>query len=188
MNALNDRFAFEAVLRDSELAAALNLRNVDEALADLQTSRSATPSGVTALSVLAGLGIISAIVFVTGYSALLSDTPAVWIHRLMALTVAQSILIAAVAMKLLPLIERRRFSVRIASGGAANQRPLLDQRTMTSEQPAPLPAPAPRKPFIGGKLAGREFLEFDDGSIEIDTLVGRRRFVSLDAAREFVGA
>jgi hypothetical protein len=41
---------------------------------------------------------------------------------------------------------------------------------------------------VGGKLAGREFLQFDDGSIEINTLVGRRRFVSLDAAREFVGA
>lgn len=188
MNAPNNRFAFETVLRDSELAAALNLRNVDEALADLQTAPSATPSGVAALSVFAGLGIISAIVFVTGYSALLSDTPAVWIHRLMALTVAQSILIAAVAMKLLPLIERRRFSVRIASSGATRQRSLFDQREVPLEQPAPLPAPTPKKPFIGGKLAGREFMEFDDGSIEIDTLVGRRRFVSLEAAREFVGA
>lgn len=188
MNALNDQFAFESVLRESAVAAALNLRHVDEARADILASRSAMPSGVTALSVFAGLGIISAIVFVTGYSALLSDTPAVWIHRLMALTVAQSILIAAVAMKLLPLIERRRFSVRIGSGIALRRSPLLERREMATEEPAPLQAPAPRKPFIGGKLAGREFMEFDDGSIEIDTLVGRRRFVSIDAAREFVGA
>ncbi|HVX35179.1 MAG TPA: hypothetical protein VHC71_03060 [Hyphomicrobium sp.] len=188
MNAHHNRYAFEAVLRESAAAAALNLRHVDEARADILASRPAKPSSVTALSVLAGLGIISAIVFVTGYSALLSDTPAVWIHRLMALTVAQSILIAAVAMKLLPLIERRRYSVRIGSSVGDRQNPLLERREMAPEEPAPLPAPPPKKPVIGGTLAGREFMEYDDGSIEIDTLVGRRRFVSLDAAREFVGA
>jgi hypothetical protein len=186
MNALNDRFAFEAVLRESEAAAALNLRHVDEARRDILAATPGKTGHVTAVPVLAGLGIISAIVFVTGYSALLSDTPAIWIHRLMALTVAQSILIAAVAMKLLPLIERRSFSGRIAR--AARRAPLLEQRDSVAEQPAPLPPPAPKKPVIGGTLAGREFLEFHDGSIEIDTLVGRRRFVSVDAAREFVGA
>lgn len=187
MNALNDRFAFEAVLCESEAAAALNLRHVDEARRDILAATPGKTGHVTAVLVLAGLGIISAIVFVTGYSALLSDTPAIWIHRLMALTVAQSILIAAVAMKLLPLIERRSFSVRIAPR-AARHAPLLEQRDSVAEQPAPLPPPAPKKPVIGGTLAGREFLEFHDGSIEIDTLVGRRRFVSVDAAREFVGA
>lgn len=188
MNAPHNQFAFEAVLRESAAVDALNLRHVDEARADILASRSATPSGVTALSVFAGLGIISAIVFVTGYSALLSDTPAVWIHRLMALTVAQSILIAAVAMKLLPLVERRRYSVRIGSSAGDRQSRLLEQRKMALEEPAPPPVPSPKKPVIGGQLAGREFMEYDDGSIEIDTLVGRRRFVSLDAAREFVGA
>src|SRR6185312_10085411 len=114
---------------------------------------------------------------------------AIWIHRLMALTVAQSILIAAVAMKLLPLIERQNITVRIASFFPNRQMPLLEHREMPQEQPPPLPrALPPKQPVIGGKLAGREFLEFGDGSIEIDTLVGRRRFVSVDAAREFVGA
>jgi hypothetical protein len=91
-------------------------------------------------------------------------------------------------MKLLPLIERRSFSVRITPRAASRKAPLLEQREDLTEQPAPLPPPAPKKPVIGGTLAGREFLEFHDGSIEIDTLVGRRRFVSVDAAREFVGA
>ena len=54
--------------------------------------------------------------------------------------------------------------------------------------PIPPPLPAPPKAVIGGQLAGREYLEYHDGSIEIDTLVGRRRFISIDAAREFVGA
>jgi hypothetical protein len=188
MNARNDRFAFEAVMRESELVSALNLRNVDEALADLQTSRPPATSRMAALSVLAGLGIMSAIIFVAGYSALLSDTPAVWVHRLMALTVAQSILIAAVAMKLLPLIERPQFTARIASKTVTTHKFAVNESEPEPEEPAPLPPPAPRKPFVGGQLAGRDFLQFDDGSIEIDTLVGRRRFVSIDAAREFVGA
>jgi hypothetical protein len=185
MSANND-FAFEAVLRESAAAAAFNLN----AAKNRREARGAPArDGVTAFSVFAGLGIISAVVFVTGYSALMSDTPAIWIHRLMALTVAQSILIAAVAMKLLPLIERRHFTVRIASLFPARQMPLLEHRAIPQEQPAPLPPPLPqKKPFIGGQLAGRDFLEYGDGSIEIDTLVGRRRFVSLDAAREFVGA
>lgn len=187
MSALDSDFGFEAVLRRSAAAAAYRLRSDDEAMDDRETMRPAA-SGVTAFSVFAGLGIISACVFVTGYSALLSDTPAIWIHRLMALTVAQSIIIAAVAMKLLPLIERRRLSVSIASTAGRRSEALLDQRNFAPESLAPIPAPAPRKPVIGGKLAGREFLEFDDGSVEINTLVGRRRFVSLEAAREFVGA
>jgi hypothetical protein len=186
MNALDNRFTFDAVLRESLAAAALNLRRVEEVRADLEASPPAGPNSTTALSIFAGLGIISAIIFVTGYSALESETPAVWIHRLMALTIAQSIIIAAVAMKLLPLIERRRVSARIASRVSIAQDQIPEQDEETAEMPAP--APAPRQPVIGGKLAGREFLEFDDGSIEIDTLVGRRRFISLDAAREFVGA
>ncbi|HEY8128013.1 MAG TPA: hypothetical protein VIF39_04760, partial [Hyphomicrobium sp.] len=107
MSALDSDFGFEGVLRKSAATGAFRLRPDDEAISDRETTRPAA-SGITALSVFAGLGIISACVFATGYSALLSDTPAIWIHRLMALTVAQSIIIAAVAMKLLPLIERRR--------------------------------------------------------------------------------
>lgn len=188
MNALNNRFAFEDVLRQSELASALRLRKVDDALADLHAPETKISGRVITLAVLAGLGLVSAAVFVLGYSALLSDTPAVWIYRLMALTVAQSILIGAVAMKVLPLIESKGLSVRISLADGTRQKSIADGREPVSEQPAPLPPPAPRKPFIGGKLAGREYMEFDDGTIEIDTLIGRRRFISIDAAREFVGA
>lgn len=188
MNALHNRYAFEDVLRQSELANALKLRNVDEALADLGTRRTNFAARATTIAVLAGLVIVSAAIFVAGYSALLSDTPAVWIHRLMALTLAQSILIGAIAMKVLPMIEGKGLSVRIAFPDSARRQPLLERKQIAPEQSAPLPPPAPRPPFIGGKLAGREYMEFDDGTIEIDTLIGRRRFISIDAAREFVGA
>jgi len=187
MNVANNHFAFEAVLRESAAAAALNINRADMGSGRAPARRMVASGSVTAFSVFAGLGLISAIVFVTGYSALMSDTPGIWIHRLMALTVAQSILIAAVAMKLLPLVERRHFSVRIGSSATTAPVLLPDERKPAEEQPQ-LSAPTPRRPTAGGKLAGREFLEFNDGSIEIDTLVGRRRFVSLDAAREFVGA
>jgi hypothetical protein len=188
MNANPDHFAFEAVLRESAAAAAFKIDPADMAIGRPRGRRT-SPGSITAFSVFAGLGLISAIIFVTGYSALMSDTPGIWIHRLMALTVAQSILIAAVAMKLLPLIERRYFSVRIGPRTTVKRELLPDRRRESADQPqASIPAPPPRKPTVGGKLAGREFLQFDDGSIEINTLVGRRRFVSLDAAREFVGA
>lgn len=147
--------------------------------------RPETRGAVTAFSIFLGLSIMSAVIFATGYAALWSDTPAIWIHRLMALTVAQSILIAGVTMKLSPLIERNRSSVRIVKNATAERLALLDQPA-----PPPLPAvqPEPPKPFIGGHLSGRQFLQYHDGTIEIDTLVGRRRFVSIEAAREFVGA
>ncbi len=62
------------------------------------------------------------------------------------------------------------------------------KNVLAKEAALTTPPTLPRPPVVGGKLAGREFLEYEDGSIEIDTLVGRRRFVSIDAAEEFVGA
>jgi hypothetical protein len=187
MSALDSDLGFEGVLRRAAAAAEFGARTRQNAGVNVDDKRPARSDGVTAFSVFAGLGIISAVIFATGYSALLSETPAIWIHRLMALTVAQSIIIAGVALKLLPLIERQRFSVRIFPAFSAPGMRLLEEPATVNE-PMPAPPRLPRKPVVGGKLAGREFLEHEDGSIEIDTLVGRRRFVSLEAAREFVGA
>ena len=185
MTALDSDFAFGKMFRKAT-AADFGLRQEHDAYAGTDADGSKARGGMAALSIFAGLGIMSAVIFTTGYLALLSDTPAIWIHRLMALTVAQSILISAVAMKLLPLIERRRLSVRIITDARADRvPPLLDQSARTNEAAA-TPPPLP-EPVVGGKLAGREFLQHADGAIEIDTLVGRRRFTSLAAAREFVG-
>jgi hypothetical protein len=186
MSAIDSDIGFDAVFRKS--AAELKLRLArDAALGRPAPVR--RRGGVAALAVFAGLGVLSLGIFAIGYSALLSDTPEIWIHRLMALAIAQSILIGAVTMKLLPIIERRRSLIRIGT----NARPTPTQvHTRKSAplriDPVPPPLPEPRKPAVGGQLAGRDFLEYDDGSIEIETLVGRRRFVSLDAARDFVGS
>ena len=136
MTTLDSDFAFGKMFRKAT-AADFGLRQEHDAFADTDADGSKARGGMAALSIFAGLGIMSAVIFTTGYLALLSDTPAIWIHRLMALTVAQSILISAVAMKLLPLIERRRLSVRIITDARANRvPPLLDQSARTNEAAA----------------------------------------------------
>jgi hypothetical protein len=186
MTALDSDFGFDAVFRRS--AAELKMRLAHDARVSNRPVPVGRRGGMAAFSVFAGLGLLSVAIFVIGYSALLSDSPEIWIHRLMALAVTQSILIAAVVMKLLPVIERRLSVVRIGSQSGARQMPVLEQQRKTASLSVPPPLPEPPKPVIGGKLAGREFLEYQDGSIEIDTLVGRRRFASLEAAKEFVGS
>jgi hypothetical protein len=189
MSAIDSDFGFDAVFRQS--AAELKLRLAHDAEIASKPSPVRRRGGVAAFTVFAGLGVLSVAIFAIGYSALLSDSPEIWIHRLMALAVTQSILIAAVTMKLWPIIERRRSLVRIGSQVKERQTPVFEQTRKAaslSAGPVPPPLPEPPKPVVGGKLAGREFLEYQDGSIEIDTLIGRRRFASLEAAREFVGS
>ncbi len=192
MSTLDSDFGFDAVLRQTMTDAAARLRPERKVKADSRpkadcgVARPMRRGAAVAIAIFAGLGLISVVIFATGYSALVSDTPAVWIHRLMALTVAQSILIAAVAMKFFPHLDRSRFTVRIAADAGSSRRSLLEQPEGAMDA-APPALPVPRPPVIGGRLAGREFMEYEDGSIEIDTLVGRRRFVSIDAAKEFVG-
>ncbi len=189
MSAIDSDFGFDAVFRQS--AAELKLRLAHDAEIASRPSPVRRRGGVAAFTVFAGLGLLSVAIFAIGYSALLSDSPEIWIHRLMALAVTQSILIAAVTMKLWPIIERRRSLVRIGSQVTERQTPVFEEQRKPASSatvPVPPPLPEPPKPVVGGKLAGREFLEYQDGSIEIDTLIGRRRFASLEAAREFVGS
>lgn len=187
MSAIDSNYGFDAVFRQT--AAELKLRLARDTGHSGKPVTARQRGGMAAFAIFAGLGFLSVLIFAIGYSALLSDEPEIWIHRLMALAVMQSILIAAVTMKLAPIIERRGSMIRIGqqlnfwqAAAVDARRPALPAATV------PPPLPEPRKPVIGGKLAGREYLEYDDGSIEIDTLVGRRRFASLAAAREFVGS
>lgn len=187
MTAIDADFGFDAVFRKSATELKLRLTRDAELRNNPQPTR--IRGRIAAFSIFAALGIISLGIFVIGCSALRSEAPEIWIHRLMALAIVQSVLIGAVTMKLLPLIERGRSLVRI---GANTEKTEFSEpprkATPLRIDPVPPPLPSPPKPVVGGQLAGREFLEYDDGSIEIDTLIGRRRFVSLDAAREFVGA
>jgi hypothetical protein len=179
MTAIDSDIGFDAIFRKS--AAELKERLASDA--DAYPRQARHYGAVAGVSIFAGLGILSVCIFTTGYSALQSDSPEVWIHRLMALALLQSIVIGAVAMKLMPIIERGGETKPTYTPGT--QHPSLAEVRMERTPP---PLPEPPAPVVGGQLAGREFLEYKDGSIEIDTMVGRRRFVSLDAAREFVGS
>lgn len=186
MTSIDTDFGFDAVFRKS--AADLKLRLTRDAERGVIPQLARRRGSIAAFSIFAGLAVLSLGIFVIGCSALRSESPEIWIHRLMALAIAQSILVAAVLMRLLPIIERHSL-VRIGSNAQGTR--VIEPPRMAPPlrmDPVPPPLPAPPKAVVGGQLAGREFLEYDDGSIEIDTLVGRRRFVSLDAAREFVGA
>lgn len=190
MSAIDSNYGFDAVFRQT--AADLKLRLARDAGPSSEPMTARQRGGIAAFTIFGGLGFLSVLIFAIGYSALLSDEPEIWIHRLMALAVMQSILIAAVTMKLVPIIERRGSLIRIGQQLNFWQTPGIDESRKSARElpaaPVPPPLPEPRKPVVGGKLAGREFLEYEDGSIEIDTLVGRRRFASLEAAREFVGS
>lgn len=186
MSVTDSDFGFDAVFRKS--AAELQLRLARDAASQALPTPHEQRGGAAALSVFVGLGLLSLCIFVVGYSALLSDSPEIWIHRLMALAITQSALIGIVTMKLLPIIERRRSLSRIKAYTLRTPPAELPRQAAPARsEPAPPPLPA-REPVVGGQLAGRDYLSYDDGSIEIDTLVGRRRFVSIEAARDFVGS
>lgn len=187
MSITDSEFGFDAVFRKSTAELQFRLAR-DAASQSFPIASNERRGGVAALSVFVGLGLLSLAIFVVGYSALLSDSPEIWIHRLMALAITQSALIGIVTMKLLPIIERRRSLSRIKAY-ALRTPPVESPRHTTPSRSEPTPPPLPpREPVVGGQLAGRDYLRYDDGSIEIDTLVGRRRFVSIEAAQDFVGS
>lgn len=74
--------------------------------------------------------------------------------------------------------------------------PPVRQRTPTAmpivERPTNMPPPTPviQMPQLidEGEMMGRAYRLFSDGSIEIATLLGLRRFASLSDARHFIGA
>lgn len=54
--------------------------------------------------------------------------------------------------------------------------------------PPPIAPPEPETQVIAeGEIQGRVYRHFSDGSVEISTLLGMRRFASLTDARQFIG-
>jgi hypothetical protein len=51
----------------------------------------------------------------------------------------------------------------------------------------PSPPPSPKKVVERGTLKDRSYMRFGDGTIEIETLLGLRRFASIQEAAEFIG-
>lgn len=59
---------------------------------------------------------------------------------------------------------------------------------MTARAPLRLPPPLPGAVGVAtGRINGRLFVRYKDNSVELETLLGRRRFYSIEAAQDFVG-
>lgn len=186
MTSIDTDFGFDAVFRKSASELKMQLARDADSIGGLAPVRRRANFGT--VLIFGCLGIFSAAIVIIGCSAIQSDSPEIWIHRLMALAFVQSILIGAVAVKALPHFERWR--ARQGFGGDNGKSDAVRPRKIAAPRTAPVPPPLPEppKPVIGGQIAGREFLQHGDGSVEIDTRVGRRRFVSIEAAKEFVGS
>lgn len=57
----------------------------------------------------------------------------------------------------------------------------------TSHPPTRLIALPVPVPLESGRIGNRKFVRHSDNTVDVETLLGRRRFISLDAAQEFVG-
>ena len=68
-----------------------------------------------------------------------------------------------------------------------HRRPARLTWTSASASPAAPGLPA-AEPIATGEMNGRRYALFADGSVELLTLLGRRRFRTIAHAREFVGA
>jgi hypothetical protein len=68
----------------------------------------------------------------------------------------------------------------------AEARPENRQVIASSEKPAARPKPAPRI-TDEGFLRGRTYALYSDGSVEVETLLWRKRFETMDAAIAYLG-
>jgi hypothetical protein len=135
-----------------------------------------------------GVSLMAAVTFIAGIEAYGSDMPRAWSHALLALSIGQIAIVAGASYALYRQIEKNRFLIKyvaqVTHESAVSQPRLvgstsveMEKRVRASEDILPI-----------GKLGDREYVSLPDGSIELETLLGRRRFLSLDAAKEFVGA
>lgn len=137
------------------------------------------------IAIFAGLCLILAVLFVATAPSMLDDRET-WNDGLIALSIAQAAILGGAGLKFYWLIEgNRKVLLRFArSTGHLQTGVRVDD---VVQIPSMLPPALNNEITNVALLGGRKYVAFADGSIEIDTLLGRRRFTSLDAAREFVG-
>ncbi len=140
---------------------------------------------LASMAILLGMSLMVAVVFVAIMSGIWNSAPAQWTHALLALIVAQSAIMVGVGIRSSMVAEARQQELIRAARAQAR----LKAETVMPTTPPPLPvrALADRLTLIGrGEIGGRPYVQLGDGSYEVETLLGRRRFGSLDAAEEFL--
>lgn len=157
------------------------------------SSKQAFPRRAMAMSwMLLGLSILAALIIVIGTAGEKRGVPELWTHGLIALVIGQFAVAVGASIKVVEPVDSsemqlpQRQGLPAEIGGSGVNRGLAN--------PAKLPPIVslaslipPRREFAKGKIGERSFVEYSDGSIEVDTLLGRRRFPTLEMAQEFVG-
>lgn len=136
--------------------------------------------------ILAGVSLMSAVTFVAGIDAMSSGAPEAWSHGLLALSIGEIAVVGGTTLKVHKRIEYNRRMLLALTRSSARGSPVRP-RTAVESTPSRVISVATNDGLAHGSLAGRAYVSFADGSVEIDTRLGRRLFVSIEAAREFVG-
>lgn len=133
-----------------------------------------------------GISVFTSVVFVAGLMPGTVDAPQLWTHAFIALTLAQFAMLAGATLK----VSSRRKDVAADMGDAMLARAManVDASEKASAFDNDSRPSLPPIALASGSLGEKTYIAFSDGSVEIDTMLGRRRFADLSAAREFVGA
>jgi hypothetical protein len=155
---------------------------------------------VTALS-WAGLALAAA-----GWAVLLAgDTGAAALglapDRAQTVAVAQMLVLSGIGLALFDALHagfgalNRFFDAVLQRSVAKAAPPSHAPPSHAPARPAPQPARAAPQPATAqseiverGRFDGRAYLRYRDGSVEIETLLGVRRFSSMEEVEEFIGA
>ena len=132
-----------------------------------------------------GISLLTSVVIVTQWTPTGVEPSRLWVHTVVAIALAQLVIISGVSFKASERSrgqsEKRR-SARYVKPGRR-----IEPQLVRPLPPAPVVEKVEITPASTGSLNGKNYVLFTDGSCEIDTMFGRRRFEDLDAAREFVG-
>lgn len=138
------------------------------------------------LGIFFGISVFTSVVFVAGLMPGTVDAPQLWTHAFIALTLAQFAMLAGATLK----ANSRKASDQGAMDGSSLAQAManVDASEINAGTSRDLRPALPPIALTSGLLGGKAYVGFSDGSVEIDTMLGRRRFADLNAAREFVGA
>lgn len=143
---------------------------------------------------LIGFGIIASVVFVLTTGGGLADRQETWTHGLFALVAAEVLIVVGALTKMTSSVEEsqallKRFLQSQSSRRSSSPRPTINTPPLPARLTALdfVPRDNSRSGPFNGKIGDRKFVVQADGAVHVETLLGPRRFTSIESAREFVG-
>lgn len=138
------------------------------------------------LGMFLGASVFTSVVFVAGLMPGTVDAPRLWTHAFIALTLAQFAMLAGATLK--ATSRRADRTDRIEDDKLSRAIANVELSESLAGETVDIRPSLPPIALSSGLLSGKTYVAFSDGSIEVDTMLGRRRFPDMNAAREFVGA